>query len=66
MRTVQHSPAYVAELGRAWRIVVPIRGRLSPRILPGAFERRSAALQWLASEEGQREVESARERRSVG
>jgi hypothetical protein len=25
----QHSPAYVAELRGAWRVIVPVRGRLA-------------------------------------
>ena len=55
-----HPPAYVAKLRKAWRVVVPVRGRLSPRVLARAFPSRSAALSWLATEEGQSAV--ARER----
>ena len=51
-----HAPAYVAKLRRAWRVVVPVRGRLSPRVIARAFPRRSAALTWLSSEEGQNAV----------
>ena len=55
-----HPPAYVAQLRKAWRVVVPVRGRLSPRVIARAFPSRSAALSWLATEEGQSAV--ARER----
>src|SRR5215212_3973311 len=55
-----HPPAYVAKLRKAWRVVVPIRGRLSPRVVPREFPTQSAALSWLASEDGQSAV--ARER----
>jgi len=55
-----HPPAYVAKLRKAWRVVVPVRGRLSPRVIARAFPTQSAALSWLTSEEGQNAV--ARER----
>src|SRR5215204_5797009 len=55
-----HPPAYVAKLRKAWRVVVPIRGRLSPRVIARAFPSQSAALSWLATEDGQSAV--ARER----
>ena len=51
-----HTPAYVAKLRKAWRVVVPIRGRLSPRVIARAFPTQSAALSWLASEDGQTAV----------
>jgi hypothetical protein len=55
-----HAPAYVAKLRKAWRVIVPVRGRLSPRVIARAFPSQSAALSWLASNEGQTAV--ARER----
>jgi hypothetical protein len=55
-----HPPAYVAKLRKAWRVVVPIRGRLSPRVIAHAFPTQSAALSWLASGEGQSAVAGAR------
>ena len=51
-----HAPAYVAKLRKAWRVIVPIRGRLSPRIITREFPTQSAAFHWLASEEGQTAV----------
>ena len=48
----RHSPAYVAEIRNKWRIVVPIRGRLSPRMCPHEFASQHAALVWLQSEDG--------------
>src|SRR3954470_15756421 len=59
-----HPPAYVAQLRKAWRVVVPVRGRLSPRVIARAFPTQSAALSWLATEEGQSAV--ARERSGPG
>ena len=55
-----HPPAYVAKLRKAWRVVVPMRGRLRPRVIAREFPTQSAALSWLASEDGQNAV--ARER----
>ena len=34
-----HPPAYVAKLRKVWRVVVPVRGRLSPRVIARAFQR---------------------------
>ena len=34
----RHSPAYVSEVRNRWRVVVPIRGRLAPRICPDEFD----------------------------
>ena len=55
-----HSPAYVVKLRKAWHVIVPIRGRLSPRVIAREFPTQSAALTWLVSEDGQNAV--ARER----
>ncbi len=55
-----HPPAYLAKLRKAWRVVVPVRGRLSPRVIARAFPSQSAAFAWLSSEVGQNAV--ARER----
>ncbi len=55
-----HSPAYVAKLRKVWRVIVPIRGRLSPRVIAREFPTQAAASNWLTSEEGQNAV--ARER----
>jgi len=48
----RHSPAYVAEIPKKWRVVVPIRGRLSPPTWPQEFGTQHAALLWLQSESG--------------
>src|SRR5215204_4331852 len=55
-----HPPTYVAKLRKAWRVVVPVRGRLNPRVIARAFPTEAAALSWLASDDGQNAV--ARER----
>jgi hypothetical protein len=60
MQAVRHSPPYAMELHRAWRIIVPIRGRLSAQVLTEAFATRAAAQEWLASAEGQSAVELER------
>jgi len=57
-----HPPTYVAKLRKAWRVVVPVRGRLSPRIIAREFPTQSAALTWLSSEEGQNAVACERAR----
>ena len=55
-RQLDHSPAYSLEMKARWRIVVPISGKLTPRICPEEFATREAALAWLQSEEGARAV----------
>jgi hypothetical protein len=60
----RHSPAYVAEIRKKWRVVVPIRGRLSPRMCPQEFETQHAALHWLQSESGLASVALERARAS--
>jgi hypothetical protein len=58
----RHSPAYVAQIGREWRIVVPIRGKLCPKIAAPMFLAREAAELWLRSADGQQCVARLRER----
>jgi hypothetical protein len=60
----RHSPAYVAEIRKKWRVVVPIRGRLAPRICPDEFDTQHAALVWLQSEGGLAAVALERTRAS--
>ena len=45
----RHSPAYVAEIRKKWRVVVPIRGRLSPPTWPQRV-RNSARRSSMAAE----------------
>ena len=52
MRAVHHSPAYVLEMRGRWRIVVPVRGKLAPKICAAEFATRAGAETWLRSEEG--------------
>ena len=52
MRSANHSPAYVLQIQKRWRVVVPIRGKLTPRLWAEAFSTRAAAEEWLRSEEG--------------
>jgi hypothetical protein len=58
----RHSPAYVGQIGREWRIVVPIRGKLCPKVATPAFLEREAAELWLHSPDGQQAVMRLRER----
>ena len=58
----RHSPAYVARIGREWRIVVPIRGKLCPKLATPMFLAREAAELWLRSSDGQQCVVRLRER----
>ena len=60
MPAVRHSPAYVMRWRGAWRIVVPIRGRLNPQVLAHEFATKAAASDWLQSLEGQRTVDDER------
>jgi hypothetical protein len=57
-----HSPAYVLHIKRRWRVVVPIRGKLTPKLCGKEFPSRGAAEAWLRSDAGQREVETYRSR----
>ena len=48
-----HPSAYVAEVHQGdWRVVVPIRGKLSPRIAQCSFPNEKDARTWLHSEIG--------------
>ena len=60
MKHFVHSPAYVAQIRQSWRVVVPIRGRLSPTICTPEFETQIGAIAWLQSAAGQQEVALAR------
>src|SRR3712207_227777 len=43
---------------KQWRIVVPIRGKLTPRICATEFSSRANAEAWLRSDEGERTVDA--------
>jgi len=66
MRAVHHSPAYVLEMRGRWRIVVPVRGKLAPKICPAEFATRAGAEAWLRSEEGALTVSLTRAGASSG
>jgi hypothetical protein len=63
MKAVRHSPAYVLQVGRCWRVVVPIRGKLVPRMCAEEFASRDEAAAWLSSAAGRDGVSELRERR---
>ena len=56
-----HPAAYVAEFRRGdWRVVIPIRGKLSPRLAQRSFSNPYDANAWLQSETGILAVSAAR------
>jgi len=61
---IVHSPPYVIPMKGSWRIVVPIRGKLSPKVLKETFPTKDEAGTWLGSDAGQDAVSSARGVRS--
>jgi len=64
LREKVQSPAYVMPMRGSWRVVVPIRGRLSPKVLPETFPTRDEAGTWLDSDAGRDAVSLARGVRS--
>ncbi len=58
MKRRDHPPAYALQIKRQWRIVVPISGKLTPKICPTEFPSRASAEAWLYSDDGQRTVGS--------
>jgi hypothetical protein len=60
MKRQVHPPAYILQIRREWRVVVPIRGKLTPRICVNEFPSRATAEAWLHSDEGAREVQTHR------
>ena len=60
MKRQDHPPAYVLQIKRQWRVVVPIRGKLTPKICAPEFPSRGAAEAWLRSDEGEREIGTCR------
>jgi hypothetical protein len=62
LRVINHSPAYAMEIHGRWRVVVPIRGKLTPRICDAEFPTRASAEVWLRSEEGVLTVDLVRSR----
>jgi hypothetical protein len=58
MKRQNHPPAYALEIKRRWRVVVPIRGKLTPKIYAAEFSSRASAQAWLLSEDGQHVVNS--------
>jgi hypothetical protein len=62
MKRQEHSPAYVLQIRRQWRVVVPVRGKLTPRICATEFPSRDHAEAWLRSDEGERTADAYRNR----
>ncbi len=65
MKHLEHPPAYVAQIGRSWRVVVPIRGRLAAKVCAPQFSTQIGAIAWLQSEEGQHAIALARTTRKA-
>ncbi len=53
------------QIAGQWRVVVPIRGKLTPRVHGQVFANRDEAARWVKSETGQQIVAEMRERRPV-
>jgi hypothetical protein len=62
MKRQEHSPAYVLQIKKQWRVVVPVRGKLTPKIYATEFPSRASAEAWLRSNEGERTVDAYRSR----
>lgn len=60
------SPPYVMKRYGVWRVIIPVRGKLSPRVAVPCFGSESEALVWLASDEGEASILQARTRQSGG
>ncbi len=58
MKRQNHPPAYVLEIKRRWRVVIPICGKLTPKVHVAEFSSRASAQAWLRSEDGQQTVDS--------
>jgi hypothetical protein len=56
----EHPAPYAMELKRSWRVVVPVRGKLTPRICREKFTCRAEALTWMSTTEGHQAIASAR------
>jgi hypothetical protein len=62
MKRHDHSPAYILQIKRQWRVVIPVRGKLTPRICATEFSSRVSAEAWLHSSEGERTVNAYQSR----
>jgi hypothetical protein len=62
MKRQEHSLAYILQIRKQWRVVVPTRGKLTPRICATEFPSRTSAEAWLRSDEGERTVDTYRSR----
>src|SRR4051794_5748955 len=60
MKSLNHSSAYVLQIKRQWRVVVPVRGKLTPRICAAEFPSHESAEAWLRSDVGLRTIEAQR------
>ena len=63
MQAVRHASAYVMPLQGAWRVIVPIRERLSPQVLAPEFPSKAAAAEWLHSPDGHSTIAKEHARR---
>ena len=57
MQKQDYRTAYVLQIKRQWRVVIPIRGKLTPKIYAEEFPSRGSAEAWLCSYEGEQAVQ---------
>jgi hypothetical protein len=57
----EHPAPYAMELKRSWRVIVPVRGKLTPKICPERFACRAEAETWMGTADGQRMIAAVRE-----
>ena len=54
--TKEHPASYTMELKRSWRVIVPVRGRLEPRVCREKFAFKADALAWMNSTDGKQAI----------
>jgi hypothetical protein len=65
MKKIEQSPAYALQITDLWRVVVPVRGKLTPLLCSEEFSSQACAEEWLRSEAGAYAVAAIRAERVV-
>jgi len=58
----QHAKPYPLKAGTYWKVIVPIRGKLTARVCERNFASRDEAIDWLETEEARLQIEVLRGR----